>query len=87
MSIGPKAARGLGGEGAGGRGVGHVQRAVHRSTAERGDFRRRRVGLRAVVEMAERDVGALGREGERGGTADAARSAGDQRDLSRELHG
>ena len=55
---------------------------MHRAPPQCADLVRGLLSLGIVVQMAERDIGTLGGEGERGGTADAARSTGDQRDFS-----
>ena len=86
MSIGPNAAATSCAKARLGSDIDHIERAMHRTPPKRADLVRRLLGLSPIVEMAERDVGALCREGERRCPADAARSASDQRNLSCKLH-
>ena len=86
MSIGPSVAGGLLRERATCGDVHDIDRAMQRAPAKRADFASRLLRLCTIVQMAERDVGALGCERERGGAADATRSAGDQRHLTLQFH-
>ena len=81
MSIGTEIAGHRLGEGFRRGDVGDVERAVARAAAERADLGGGFVRLGAIVQMAKRDIGALPREQQRGGSADAARSTGYQGDL------
>jgi hypothetical protein len=58
-------------EGAARGDVHDVHRTVQRAPPESADFARRLLGFCSVIEMTECDVGALRREGERRGAADA----------------
>src|ERR1019366_2230859 len=82
----PELARHRGGETVAGFDIGDIQRLMHRASAMGDDFRRRLIRLLAVIQVAKRDIGALGGERERRGAPDAPRTAGDKRDFSREFH-
>ena len=75
------------GERLGGGNVGYIDRPVHDAASQRPYIRGRCLGLRVIVQMAERDIGALGGEQQRCRTADAAGPTGDQSNLILELHG
>ncbi len=69
----------------GGLGVAGVHLDGEAAPAERLDLGDRRVGGGLVAAEAERDVGALAREAEHDRPPDAARAAGDERGLAREV--
>src|SRR5207244_1584821 len=77
-----------GGEEAGGRGdVYHVTAAAASHHGREGGDRGRGRPEPRLVQVADGEVGAGGREGERGRAPDAARRAGDERRLPVEPHG